>query len=58
MDYAEASYFDGYHFQHVAAWRDHQRLLRARADARRALDANRACARVSDRLGRWHLHRS
>lgn len=28
MDYAEASYFDGAHFAHIAAWRDRQRLLR------------------------------
>lgn len=28
MMYAEASYFDGYHFQHIAAWEDYKRLQR------------------------------
>ena len=26
MDYAEASYFEGYHFQHIAAWRENARV--------------------------------
>lgn len=26
MDYAEAAYFDGYHFQHVAAYHEAHRL--------------------------------
>ena len=26
--YAEASYFDGYHFAHIAAWLDHIRITR------------------------------
>lgn len=26
MMYAEASYFDGYHFQHIAAYEDDRRL--------------------------------
>lgn len=26
MCYAEASYFDGYHFQHIAAWLEFRRL--------------------------------
>lgn len=29
MDYAEASYFDGYAFQHIAAWQENRRLRRA-----------------------------
>ena len=34
MIYAEASYFDGYHFAHIAAYEDAQRLKRiARANA-------------------------
>lgn len=37
MDYAEASYFDGYHFQHIAAYRDDQRLKRIADKAKRAL---------------------
>lgn len=28
MDYAEATHFDGYHFKHIAAWKEHQRLKR------------------------------
>lgn len=28
MLYDEASYFDGYHFAHIAAWLDWQRLER------------------------------
>jgi hypothetical protein len=28
--YSEASYFDGYHFAHIAAWEDEQRISRAR----------------------------
>lgn len=28
MLYAEASYFDGYHFHHIAAWEDAQRVKR------------------------------
>lgn len=28
--YAELSYFDGYHFQHIAAWQEQQRLARIR----------------------------
>lgn len=38
MDYAEASYFDGYAFQHIAAWRDQQRIERKRIEVLRALD--------------------
>ncbi len=36
VSYAEASYFDGYHFQHIAAWAEHHRLLRIEREARRA----------------------
>lgn len=28
MLYAEASYFDGYHFQHIAAYHEEQRIKR------------------------------
>ncbi|WP_286869489.1 hypothetical protein [Sphingobium sp.] len=35
---AELSYFDGYHFQHIAAYREMQRLQRIRVTAIRALD--------------------
>ena len=31
MDYAEASYFDGAHFAHIAAWREYERILRIEA---------------------------
>ncbi len=36
--YAEASYFDGYHFQHIAAYEEAKRLARKRAEAIKALD--------------------
>jgi hypothetical protein len=45
MNYAEASYFDGYHFRHIAAYYEYQRLLWLR----------RAAARVTmSRRGRRH----
>jgi hypothetical protein len=28
MIYAEASFFDGYHFQHIVAWKEYNRLKR------------------------------
>jgi hypothetical protein len=31
IHYSEASYFDGYHFQHIVAWEEHNRLKRIRA---------------------------
>lgn len=31
MIYAEASYFDDYHFQHIVAWQEHNRLKHIRA---------------------------
>lgn len=33
MIYSEASYFDGYHFAHIAARDEHLRLQRIRKDA-------------------------
>ncbi len=30
MNYAEAAYYDGAHFQHIAAYLEHQRLQRRR----------------------------
>lgn len=36
--YSEASFFDGYHFQHIAAWEETKRLERIRTDAIRMLD--------------------
>jgi hypothetical protein len=41
MAYAEASYFDGYHFQHIAAWQDHQRLARIAAEGRKLFERRR-----------------
>jgi hypothetical protein len=37
QNYAEWSYFDGYAFQHIAAWQDHKRLQRIRNDATKAV---------------------
>lgn len=34
-EYAEASYFDGYHFQHIAAYHEHLRLRRINDTNRR-----------------------
>jgi len=36
--YAEAAYFDGDHCAHVAAWEDHRRLQRIRAQARLVIE--------------------
>lgn len=38
QNYAEWSYFDGYAFQHIAAWQEAKRLKRIRATAIKALD--------------------
>lgn len=35
--YAEASYFDGYHFAHIAQWEEAKRCKRIRTVAHRAL---------------------
>jgi hypothetical protein len=35
--YAELSYFDGYHFQHIAAWQEAQRLASLRRSTERAI---------------------
>lgn len=40
MLYAEASYFDGYHFQHIAAYFEHLRLTKKLADASKSYLAN------------------
>lgn len=36
--YSEASYFDGYAFQHIAAYEESKRLARIRTQAIKALD--------------------
>jgi len=41
MDYAEASYFDGYAFQHIADWRERERLARIEKRSREAFQRNR-----------------
>lgn len=38
QNYAEWSYFDGYAFQHIAAWQEAERLKRIRTTAIKALD--------------------
>ncbi len=38
MLYAEAAYFDGHYCAHVAAWEEHRRLQRLRAQARLVLE--------------------
>lgn len=39
--YAELSYFEGYHFWHIAAFHEEQRLARARTHCRTAVDRRR-----------------
>jgi hypothetical protein len=41
QSYSEASYFDGYHFQHIAAREEHLRLARIRRECRAAYLAGR-----------------
>ncbi len=41
MIYAEAAYFDGYHFAHIAARDEQQRLDRKRRNARAAIERER-----------------
>jgi hypothetical protein len=41
MIYSEATYFDGYHFAHCAAWEEKRRLDRRQADARKAWEGER-----------------
>jgi len=36
MLYSEASYFDGYHFQHIASYYEHLRIKRIAAKAEQA----------------------
>lgn len=51
--YAEAAYFDGHHVQHIADYQEHQRLERAREQARRAalsLQRRRLANRAEIRL--------
>ena len=38
MLYAEAAYFDGVPVAHVAAWEEHRRLQRIRAQARLVIE--------------------
>lgn len=41
-NYAEWAYFEGYHFQHIAAWQENLRLKRIRDEARRLIDRRRS----------------
>lgn len=43
--YSEASYFDGYAFQHIAAWQDAKRLARIARNARDAIQRERRANR-------------
>ena len=42
MTYAEAAYFDGAAFQHIAAWQERQRLTRIRQQALEAVRRRKA----------------
>lgn len=39
--YSEASYFDGYHFQHIAEWEEQRRLKRIRDNCRKLAERRR-----------------
>lgn len=41
MIYAEAVYFEGYHFAHIVAREEHQRLTRIRNQSRQAIERRR-----------------
>jgi hypothetical protein len=45
MLYSEASYFEGFHFAHIAMWEDHMRLARKRSAARAHWVRNRRANR-------------
>ncbi len=36
LSYAEASYFEGFHYQHIAEWEDRKRIQRLKRYQRRA----------------------
>lgn len=38
--YSEASYFDGYHFQHIAAFLEEERLQRIKDQCKNAITKN------------------
>lgn len=46
MLYCEASYFNGYHFAHIAMWEDHMRLARKHSAARAHWYRNRRGCRA------------
>lgn len=53
MIYSEASYFDGYHFAHIAAYEDDQRIKRinaANAKAVRSIERRRGSRAPTLRL--------
>lgn len=39
--YSELAYFEGYAFQHIAAWEEHKRLKRIAHQCRMAADRRR-----------------
>lgn len=47
--YAELSYFEGYHFKHLADWQEHQRLEAIERTCRRNRMTNGATAWRSSR---------
>ena len=49
--YAEAAYFGGFHFQHIASRDEWQRLERKRADGRKAAERRYQAERRSARAG-------
>jgi hypothetical protein len=56
--YAEMSYFDGYHFSHIAAHEEHQRLQRIAKQCRQAHERRQRGRRNGSRFadaGRRHL---
>ena len=41
MDYSEASYFNGYHFHHIAAWIEATRIRRIQLKALAIMEVGR-----------------
>lgn len=41
QNYAEASFFDGYHFTHIAAWQEMRRLQGIEREALRVIERRR-----------------
>ena len=50
MNYSEASYFDGYHFHHIAAKFEHDRLINTRTACRQVAERRHTERRTGSRV--------